>query len=51
MPELPDLTVYLEALGRRVMGQVLEKVRLQDMFVFLDSGSKCDIYDGWPTIN
>jgi formamidopyrimidine-DNA glycosylase len=28
MPELPDLTVYLEALEPRVMGQPLEKVRL-----------------------
>jgi len=24
MPELPDITVYLEALDRRVAGQVLE---------------------------
>jgi formamidopyrimidine-DNA glycosylase len=28
MPELPDLTVYLEALEPRVMGQPLERVRL-----------------------
>lgn len=33
MPELPDITVYLEALDARVVGQVLEKIRLQDMFV------------------
>jgi formamidopyrimidine-DNA glycosylase len=33
MPELPDLTVYVEALGRRIVGRVLEKIRLQDMFV------------------
>lgn len=33
MPELPDITVYLEAVERRVLGRVLEKVRLADMFV------------------
>ena len=33
MPELPDITVYLEALDRRVVGQVLEKIRLENMFV------------------
>lgn len=33
MPELPDVTVYLEALERRVIGRVLEQVRLADMFV------------------
>ena len=33
MPELPDITVYLAALDRRVVGQVLEKIRLENMFV------------------
>ncbi len=33
MPELPDITVYLEALERRVAGQVLEKIRLENIFV------------------
>jgi formamidopyrimidine-DNA glycosylase len=33
MPELPDITVYLEALERRVVGCVLEKVRVTDVFV------------------
>lgn len=33
MPELPDITVYLEALDRRVVGQVLEKIRLENIFV------------------
>ena len=33
MPELPDITVYLEALERRVVGQVLEKTRLENIFV------------------
>ena len=33
MPELPDITVYLEALERRVLGRVLERVELANVFV------------------
>jgi formamidopyrimidine-DNA glycosylase len=33
MPELPDVTVYCEALARRVVGRMLDRVRLVDMFV------------------
>ncbi len=33
MPELPDVTVYVESLERRVAGQVLEGVRLVSPFV------------------
>ena len=33
MPELPDVTVYLEALQSRLPGQVLRKVRLGSPFV------------------
>jgi formamidopyrimidine-DNA glycosylase len=33
MPELPDVTVYVESLERRVMQQPLERVRLQSPFV------------------
>lgn len=33
MPELPDITVYLEALERRVVGRVLEKIRIEAFFV------------------
>lgn len=33
MPELPDITVYIEALERRVLGRVLEKIRIVDVFV------------------
>lgn len=33
MPELPDITVYLEALEARVLGQVMESVRVHDVFV------------------
>jgi formamidopyrimidine-DNA glycosylase len=33
MPELPDIVLYLEALGRRVSGARLEKVRLASPFL------------------
>ncbi|MEO8605032.1 MAG: DNA-formamidopyrimidine glycosylase family protein [bacterium] len=33
MPELPDVTIYLEALAERVLGQPLEKIRLASPFV------------------
>jgi formamidopyrimidine-DNA glycosylase len=33
MPELPDVTVYLEALERRILDQPLGEVRLQSPFV------------------
>ncbi|HVG23768.1 MAG TPA: DNA-formamidopyrimidine glycosylase family protein [Thermoanaerobaculia bacterium] len=33
MPELPDVTVYLEALQSRLLGHTLEKVRLASPFV------------------
>ncbi|AHG90087.1 Formamidopyrimidine-DNA glycosylase catalytic domain protein [Gemmatirosa kalamazoonensis] len=33
MPELPDVTVYIESLRPRVVGQVLEKVRVANPFV------------------
>jgi formamidopyrimidine-DNA glycosylase len=33
MPELPDITVYVEHLERRVLGQTLERVRLASPFV------------------
>jgi formamidopyrimidine-DNA glycosylase len=33
MPELPDLTVYLEALCQRIVGQSLERVLIQSPFL------------------
>ncbi len=33
MPELPDVTVYVEALRRRVVGSVLERIRVGSPFV------------------
>ena len=33
MPELPDIVVYIEALEKRILGQVLENVRLVSPFL------------------
>ena len=33
MPELPDITIYLEALEQRVIGETLERVRLGNPFL------------------
>ena len=33
MPELPDITVYVEALERRIAGETLERVRIQAPFL------------------
>ncbi|HKE95273.1 MAG TPA: DNA-formamidopyrimidine glycosylase family protein, partial [Povalibacter sp.] len=33
MPELPDITVYLEALQQRIVGQKLERVLLKNPFL------------------
>jgi formamidopyrimidine-DNA glycosylase len=33
MPELPDITVYIEALQSRIMGETLERVRLASPFL------------------
>ena len=33
MPELPDITVYMEALESRIVGQILERVRIPKPFL------------------
>src|SRR5208283_1086668 len=33
MPELPDITVYIEALERRILGQVLERIQIRGPFL------------------
>ncbi|HEY1374216.1 MAG TPA: DNA-formamidopyrimidine glycosylase family protein [Candidatus Binatia bacterium] len=33
MPELPDVTVYIEALERRIVGQTLQRIRLGSPFL------------------
>jgi formamidopyrimidine-DNA glycosylase len=46
MPELPDVTVYLEALERRVLHRVLERIRLVDMFVLRTAVPPIDSLEG-----
>ena len=46
MPELPDVTVYLEALDRRVLGRTLERIRLADMFVLRTALPPIDSLEG-----
>jgi formamidopyrimidine-DNA glycosylase len=33
VPELPDIVIYIEALEQRILGQVLEKVRVVSPFL------------------
>jgi len=33
MPELPDVTIYIEALERRILGQTLQRIRLASPFL------------------
>jgi formamidopyrimidine-DNA glycosylase len=33
MPELPDITVYIEALEQRILGQTLERIRIASPFL------------------
>lgn len=46
MPELPDITVYIEALERRVLGRVLEKIRIADVFVLRTAVPQVDSLTG-----
>src|SRR2546421_7397859 len=46
MPELPDITVYLEALERRVIGRRLERIRLADIFVLRTAIPPIDSLEG-----
>ena len=46
MPELPDVTVYLEALAARIVGQLLERVRLASPFVLRSFDPPLDSVNG-----
>jgi formamidopyrimidine-DNA glycosylase len=48
MPELPDVTVYLEHLDRLVTGEVLRKVRLASPFVLRSVDPPPGVLDGRP---
>ena len=46
MPELPDVTVYREAMERHVVGQPLERVRLVSLFVLRSVDPPLDAFEG-----
>ncbi|MCC7012961.1 MAG: formamidopyrimidine-DNA glycosylase [Planctomycetes bacterium] len=46
MPELPDLTVYIEALERRIVGALLERLRLESSFVLRSVGVAASELEG-----
>lgn len=46
MPELPDITVYLEALERRVRGRTLQKIRLLSPFLLRTALPPIDALEG-----
>jgi len=46
VPELPDITVYLEALERRVLGHILERVRIAGPFLLRTALPPADSVQG-----
>ncbi|HSN19121.1 MAG TPA: DNA-formamidopyrimidine glycosylase family protein [Usitatibacter sp.] len=48
MPELPDVTVYVESLERRLVGQPLGRVRLASPFVLRSVDPPLDALNGRP---
>src|SRR5260370_4339826 len=46
MPELPDIVVYLEALEQRVLGHVLERVRIAGPFLLRTAVPPIDSVQG-----
>jgi formamidopyrimidine-DNA glycosylase len=46
MPELPDITVYLEALDRRISGRALQRIQLADVFVLRTAVPPIDSLEG-----
>ncbi len=46
MPELPDVTVYIEALEERIVGQALQKVKLASPFVLRSFDPPLDAVNG-----
>lgn len=46
MPELPDITVYIDALQQRISGRVLERIRLENIFVLRTAVPPLDVLAG-----
>ena len=50
MPELPDITVYLEALEQRVLGHKLEKVQIASPFLLRTATVPITAIEGKPVV-
>jgi formamidopyrimidine-DNA glycosylase len=46
MPELPDITIYIEALQRHAGGAILEEIRISDPFVLRSVAPSADEFRG-----
>src|SRR5271154_3968011 len=46
MPELPDITVYIEALDRRILGHVLERIQIASPFLLRTANPPIDSAQG-----
>jgi formamidopyrimidine-DNA glycosylase len=46
MPELPDITVYLEALEARVLGRTLQRIRIANVFVLRTAVPPIMVFEG-----
>ena len=46
MPELPDITVYIEALGARIVGETLERIRIPKPFLLRSVDPPLSAADG-----
>jgi len=51
MPELPDVTVYIEALDRRIVGHVLERVQIAGPFLLRTAAPPMDAVQGHKVIS
>ncbi|MCB9880279.1 MAG: formamidopyrimidine-DNA glycosylase [Planctomycetes bacterium] len=50
MPELPDLTVYIEAMRERILGSILTQVRMHSLFVLRSVEPRIEELEGRPVV-
>lgn len=50
MPELPDITVYLEALEKRILGRKLENVQIGSPFLLRTAHLRINAIEGQPVV-
>src|SRR5881396_1044031 len=50
MPELPDITVYLEALETRVIGHRLERIQINSLFLLRTATPPISSIDGHEVV-